>query len=327
MTERPAEPLIEPLANAAYWSLLRHRCGFGADRALVFLTDEGTGRVEPPRGDDGAQGYARPTLGDVRRGEFAYACSVSLTERTCEVDVAESGGAHGERPGSLRHPAHRMTRYQVAWQVDDPVAAARTRLTEAGAAHWIARDIEGHGAVPARYDLLKQPPPPYGTTPIEPYGQQYLIEAAGLSYRFLDALPQDRPAAPPGAGLAAALPVAWGDAHREAYGFYREVVAGGPVGLAALWLLHQPEQAREVLDWTVSHRELLTDRDGWERTLAATLQGLTEEERSFVGVGIAQVLRDIGLPQGEEVLHRLRGGGVNGAGGANGVGGPQPGAF
>ncbi|WP_244502614.1 hypothetical protein [Streptomyces oceani] len=40
-------------------------------------------------------------------------------------------------------------------------------------------------------------------------------------------------------------------------------------------------------------------------TSAIPLQGLTEEDRSFVGVHLAQVLSDIGVPHGDEVLRRI----------------------
>ncbi|WP_051871445.1 hypothetical protein [Streptomyces sclerotialus] len=284
--------MTEPLyvsASSPLMSLLRLRMGARAGRALVFLAETGAERVEPPRGRS-SWGHSRPSLRDVRSGHFPYAFWVSLAERTSWVDVRTRTGT---------------SRYEVRWRVSDPVAVVRQRVTEEGAPQRIATHIAGHGSVPGRHDLFKQPPPAYGTVPITPYEQEHVMAEAGLTYRFLETPPE--PVSAPARGALPPLPAAWGETHREAYGFYREVVAGGPVGLAALWLLHQPEQAKDVLEWTVAHKDLLTDEDDWERTLAATLKGLTEGERSLVGVRVADVLNELCVPQGAEVLQRLQG--------------------
>ncbi|GGV95790.1 hypothetical protein GCM10015535_63930 [Streptomyces gelaticus] len=147
------------------------------------------------------------------------------------------------------------------------------------------------------------PPPHFGTTEGEPPGRPRVIEGSGLTYWFLDPSAALLPAS--GVGAGPALPSGSGEAHREAYRFYREVVAGGPVGLAALWLLQRAEEAKDVLDWTVTHQGLLSDRNDWEHTLAAALQSLTPEDRSFVGANMARVLSDVGVVQGDEVLRRI----------------------
>ncbi|WP_369199977.1 hypothetical protein [Streptomyces sp. PU-14G] len=148
-----------------------------------------------------------------------------------------------------------------------------------------------------------------------PNGAEQILPE-GIGYVFLEAFRGEETG--PADASAPEPPAAWGEAHREMYHFYREVVAGGPAGLAALWLLHQPEQAREVLEWTVGHPQLLSgageglapdgmpDEDSWERTLARTLRELSGEERGFIGVRIAQVLSTMGVPQGDEVLERIQ---------------------
>ncbi|MDX3851058.1 hypothetical protein [Streptomyces sp. AK02-01A] len=285
--------LITPVTSSPAWRLLRLRFGTPVDRALVFLSEQGLDRLEPPRGGD-FWGYPRPTVREVRRGVFFDIVEVSLAERRFWVDIPRRTATPAVRPRS---------RYEVAWKISNPVVAARARVGEEEAHQRIVRHIGEHAALPGVPDPLKQPPPHYGTAQVEPPGQLRVIDEAGLVYWFLD--PPDAFLTAPGTGAVPTLPPAFGEAHREAYRFYREVVAGGPVGLAALWLLHQPEQAREVLDWTVTHSNLLTDRDGWERALAATLQGLSEEDRGFVGVNLARVLSDVGVPQGDEILRRI----------------------
>ncbi|MCQ6556261.1 hypothetical protein NPS70_24220 [Streptomyces sp. C10-9-1] len=288
-----SKPLLVPAGSSPVRQLLRQRFRPSAAHALVFLSDREADRLEPPRGGD-SRGYLRPSLGEALRREFDAIGWVSLAERRTAVDVPRRSPA--ESTPSL-------ARYELAWSISDPVVAARSGLTEDTVCRLIEQDIRGTAARPPGSHPLRQPPTLYGTAQVEPPGQPRGIEGTGVTYRFLD----------PPAGLLPAssrpaevlLPSSFGEPHREAYRFYREVVAGGPVGLAALWLLHHPDQAREVLDWTVAHGELLTERDGWERTLAATLQGLTKEDRSFVGVNLARLLGEVGVPQGDEVLRRI----------------------
>ncbi|MFF3847009.1 hypothetical protein [Streptomyces sp. NPDC002328] len=289
-------PLITRVESSPTWRLLRSRLGSRHDLALVFQAANGEDRLEPPRGGD-VWGYPRPALRDVRRGLFTAVLSVSLAERSCWIEVPARRPAPSSAGGGPPH------RYGVAFRITNPVVAARAGLTAHAAEQLIARHIGDRASVPGALDPLRQPPPRYGTAQVLPPGQEQAIDGAGLAYWFLD---------PPAGLLAAAaadagpsLPPVFGEAHREAYRFYREVVAGGPADLAAFWLLQHPDQAREVLDWTVAHRDLLTDRDGWERALAATLQGLTREDRGYVGANLAHLLSDIGVPQGEEVLRRI----------------------
>ncbi|MFP8904950.1 hypothetical protein [Streptomyces atacamensis] len=303
-------PLIAPVASAPAWNLLKFRIGSQTERAMVFLSGHGDDRLEPPRGGD-FWGYPRPVLHEVRRGEFLTALWVSLAERRSWIEVPRRTIAPSPRPAS---------RYEVAWKIGDPVVAARRGVTEEGVSHLIAQHAGAHATPPRAPDPLKQPPPHHGTVQVEPPGRARSIDEAGIVYWFLD--PPAGFLTGPGTEGGPTLPPVFGEAHREAYRFYREVVTGGPADLAAFWLLQHPEQAREVLDWTVAHRDLLIERDGWERTLAAALQGLTREDRGFVGVNLARILCDIGVPQGEEVLrrieHRSTHQGTNGAAGETG---------
>ncbi|MEU3184770.1 hypothetical protein ABZ707_11275 [Streptomyces sp. NPDC006923] len=282
-------PLITPLNSSPAWQLLRLRFGAPEDRALVFLADNGADGMVPPRGGD-YWGYPRPTGRAVRQGDFFDIVWVSLAEHRISVDIP-------------RRPPKPPARYGVAWRISNPVVAARNQITEERARHLVVGHINQNATLPGAADPLRMPPPHFGTTEVEPPGQPRVIDGFGLTYWFLDPPAALLPV--PGTGAEPALPSGFGEAHREAYRFYREVVAGGPVGLAALWLLHQPEQAKDVLDWTVTHRDVLSDSESWEQTLAATLQSLTPEDRGFVGVNLARVLSDIGVPQGDEILRRI----------------------
>lgn len=294
-------PLISPLNSSAAWQLFRLRFGAPEGRALVFLARDGQDAMVPPREGD-YWGYPRPTRHEVREGDFFDIVWVSLADRRISVDIP-------------RRPPKPPARYGVVWKISNPVVAARERLTEERALQLVVGHINENATLPGAADPLRTPPPHFGTTEVEPPGRPQVIDGFGLTYWFLD--PPAALLPTPGTGAEPTLPAGFGEAHREAYRFYREVVAGGPVGLAALWLLHQPEQARDVLDWTVTHRDLLSDRDGWERTLAATLQSLTPEDRGFVGVNLARVLSDVGVPQGDEILRRISD--TDGAGDGNGL--------
>ncbi|MGW2089304.1 hypothetical protein [Streptomyces sp. NPDC001880] len=282
-------PLISPLDSSASWQLFRLRFGAPEGRALVFLADGGTDAMVPPRGGD-YWGYPRPTQREVREGEFFDIVWVSLAERRISVDIP-------------RRPPKPPARYGVVWKISNPVVAARNRLTEEQARQLVLGHISENATLPNIPDPLRTPPPHFGTTEVEPPGRLRVIEGSGLTYWFLDPPTALLPAS--GVGAGPTLPSGFGEAHREAYRFYREVVAGGPVGLAALWLLHRPEEAKDVLDWTVAHRGLLSDRNDWEHTLAAALQSLTPEDRSFVGANMARVLSDVGVAEGDEVLRRI----------------------
>ncbi|XCM31210.1 hypothetical protein ABXI76_19205 [Streptomyces parvus] len=284
-------PLITPLQSSVTWQLLRHHLAGSAERALVFLAHDGDDGMLPPRSGD-FWGYPRPTAGAARRGDFYDIVWVSLSERRMSVDIP-------------RRPPKAPARYRVAWKISNPVLAARNQITEDRAQHLVTGHVNENAVLPGAADPLRKPPPHLGTAEVAQPGHPQVIEGFGLTYCFLD--PPAALLPTPGTGAAPTLPTGFGEAHREAYSFYREVVAGGPVGLAALWLLHQPEQAREVLDWTVTHRDVLSDRNSWEHTLAHTLKALTPEDRGFVGVNLARVLSDVGIPQGDEVLRRISG--------------------
>lgn len=302
-----AVPLVAPLYSSPLWQLLRFRLGLGfpEERALVFLAADGFDRTLMHRNTD-YWSHPRPTARALRQGEFPHVVWVSLVERRLPVDV-------------LRRPPQAPAQHEVVWKVSDPVAAARAGLTEERAEQLVREHIDGQASAPGTADPLRKPPRHLATAAVAPPGQPLAIEGWGLTYWFLG----------PPAGLLPAgggegppvLPVGFGEAHREAYRFYREVVSNGPVGLAALWLLHRPEEARDVLDWTVAHRDLLSDPQSWERSLAATLRSLTPEDRGFVGANVARVLSDVGVPEADEVLHRINGTGPseNGEGG-RGVG-------
>ncbi|MFB7392744.1 hypothetical protein ACFVFF_34270 [Streptomyces sp. NPDC057680] len=210
----------------------------------------------------------------VGRRAFERAYWVSLVEHDAVVDLQENQADtwHG---GS--------TRVSATWWVSDPALVARERLAAGDVQSWITHDAARRSV---RADAVRM---------------EFQVPEVGISYRIGRPLPLSATAP----SSAADMPFVWGDEKRAAYRFYREAVAQGPYSLAGLWLLHHPDQARDVLDWTVTNRSLLSDQADWERSLVALLQDLGAEDRSFIGVKLAELLSAMGIPQADETLRRV----------------------
>ena len=297
------EPLVEQLTSSPLWCLLalRRKRTARTDRALVLLHPDDEDRVEYPDRRM-SRAYPRPTLLHAWQTTIGDARWVSLTERQCQVEAPTRG-----RGSDVRAAPTPSSVQTVAWWVIDPVIIARESPREEEMAWRIAADAAARGAWPGHPET---PSAAFAAGPPDPYRAAWAMEQFGIAYRFLPRSPGHTN--PPGSPV---LPAVWGAEHHEAYRFYRDVVVGGPHGLAALWLLYHPEQAKDVLEWTVAHRNVLDAPDSWERSLASVLQDLGGEHRGFIGVKLAEVLSDAGVPYGEETLKRVRdarGAGKNG---------------
>ncbi|WNI16828.1 hypothetical protein [Actinacidiphila sp. ITFR-21] len=288
------EPLVEQLTTPPLLGLLamHRRRTAGTGRALVLLRPDGADRVAYPDGL-APRNHPRPTLLHAWRTATADARWVSLAERRCHVEAPRHG-----RGGDGRAAEVPLSPQSVAWWVVDPVVVAREAPTEDEVAWRIVADAGVRGVWPHRPEPVAAA---FAAGPPDPYRAAWAMERLGIAYRFLP-----RPPGPTGPPQGPALPAVWGAEHHEAYRFYRDVVAGGPHGLAALWLLYHPEQAKDVLEWTVAHRSVLEAPESWERSLASVLRDLNGDHRSFIGVKLAEVLSDAGVPYGEETLNRVR---------------------
>ncbi|WUH92672.1 hypothetical protein OG900_22875 [Streptomyces sp. NBC_00433] len=302
------KPLVEPLTSSPLWCLLTFRRGRSAfsGRALVFLHPDDADRVEYPN-RRASRTYPRPSLLQAWQTTRADARWVSLTEYECQVEAPSRG-----RTRDGRAPSGATSPQTVIWWVIDPVIVAREALTEEEVARRVAADATSRGLGSGHPEA---PRPPFEAGPPDPFRLAYEVQGYGIAYRLLPRAPGET--SPPAGPV---LPAVWGAEHHEAYRFYRDVVAGGPHGLAALWLLYHPEQAKDVLEWTVTHRSALSQPDSWEQSLASVLQSLTGADRAFLGVKFAEVLSDAGVPQGEETLNRVRE--VSDAGTEGAPGGP-----
>ncbi|RKN43026.1 hypothetical protein [Streptomyces hoynatensis] len=270
-------PLVEPLTASPFRSVLHLRFGANPrpDRALVLIAADGRALVGVPAGGWGGFDYPRPGLLRVLGSVFPQSGWVSLSERPDWVDVA------APRDGTLPQP---VIRHSVSWQVCDPVTVVRNRVTAEQVPHWIAAHLARNGM---------------GT------GGPHVMNEAGIAFRVLEQPAAEQDETPP-------LPFSWDSGTLNAFRFFRELISEDPRGLAALWLLYHPQNAEDVLRWTVDHRKLLLPPDpaepgpdSWERSLATALRDLTPADRAYVGVNMARLLNDLGVPEAEEALHRL----------------------
>lgn len=301
-------PLVEHLTASPFWTVLGMRTGSStaAGRALVLVRPDGSALLELP-GGAAAAGFVhpRPKLTQLRRDGFRSVCWVSLGERTCWVHLP--GRTYGET-------AHPGSSHPVAWRAADVVALAQRMPDEEDIPRLIAADLHARAAG--------------GGDQPRPVAQgQYRMDWLGIHYRVLPRPPAPpAPPAPPGTaetagtqpGTASGPPAAWGHEDRSSFHFYRRLVAEDPGGLAALWLMRHPNQAKEVLDWSVAHRTLLAgpqepedpgsreDREDWEHLLAAQLRDLSAQDRSFVGANVALMLKDLGIEGAEETLRGVQ---------------------
>lgn len=297
--------LVEPLTVSPLRSLLRHRFSSRVDRALVFLSPSGDDRVVHPRGVRACP-YREPTLTMVGRRAFDRVSWVRMAEHSAPMEFAcpDSGG--------WPQPPSQGT---ATWWVSEPVTVARRGLSAGDVPAWIAQDVARRAELGASGPGMSvQDPETFPVRAGEPDGRggepavadaEWHVPEVGIAYRLHPRPPSPSSRTPPGS----AMPSTWDAEERAAFRFYREVVAQGPHGLAALWLLRHPDEARDVLNWAVEHRNLLTDEAAWEHSLAALLQGLSASDRAFIGVNVATLLSTMGIPQADEVLDRVGGDG------------------
>ncbi|MEU3147602.1 MULTISPECIES: hypothetical protein [unclassified Streptomyces] len=287
------DALVEPLTTSPIRALLGRRFSSRVDRALVFLSPEGEHRVAHPHGEVVCH-HRPPSLAMVWRRAFDHVFWVSLLEYDTAVHLPDRTA-----DGRLQPSAGRT----AAWRVTDPVAAARNRLRPQDVSSWIAYDLVRHGRLAAGPAHLENSMSGGTVAPDRVWGPEHEVLEIGIAYRLRSVI------VPPSADSAAApvTPATWGEEQRSAYRFYREAVGQGPHSLAALWLLRHPDQAPEVLDWTVRNQSLLEDRTSWESSLVALLQGLNGHDRAFIGVKVAEILGDLGVPHASDVLDRVQG--------------------
>ncbi|MEU5052765.1 hypothetical protein [Streptomyces sp. NPDC021096] len=250
-----------PLPGSGLWvtcqggpfrQLLRFRTSPRPDTALVLIDREHNALCEPG---------TRASLMRAALGGYAEAHLVDTARR--------SGVWHvplGPRPTAL----------EVTWWAEDPrlVVLNRHRLADPWAS--VSAHLDGLlDAATARYraagrELTAQEFIPHLSQP------QHLPHL-GLSCRLETAPPEAEDFGP----AIGSPPRLWSPQRREEYEFYLQAVRTGPDALAALWLLHHPDEVRQVLEWVTDHpREVMGHADEGDvtRTLFESLPHEMKEQ-------------------------------------------------
>lgn len=303
MTDDTLALLFKHAQHAPWREILRYRWSVQHESALVLRDVEDVyhvlwgGRHRQDGTSDagtGVQADSTEAGPEAPRLRNAY-------EAVFHVDVAHHGNTRALRIPHQYGPPEPVS-LRVSWWVHDPAQVVRTQTTHG----WNAvrrdldlrlRDLEKTYAVdsqPLNADELA-----HHLVPPRQLGH------CGISYEVTDTSSREADdellLSGPDAG---SFPYAWTATRREEYDFCLQAVRNGPVSLAALWLLRQPDQVRAVLDWSVGNKELIRDEVGWEDRVVGLLGSLSEEERQE----LSELLRDRllalgrGVPRDQEAM-------------------------
>ncbi|WP_073810238.1 hypothetical protein [Kitasatospora sp. CB01950] len=266
-------PLYVRAPRALWWEALRHRWAAPRNRALV-LRDRSGGFHRA------GSGRADPAVGRLRLRDHDQAFHVDLDQRSGTRTVGLPTG-RGTESIDLR----------VLWWAEDPAQVVRS-----GTLHgWrpVRQELERClGVIGGEYAAV-------GRRITSDVLLKYLggprpLPGHGLAFRVTDALArEDAEELRLGEPAEAGAPYPWTDT-REEYEFCKQAVQEGPVSLAALWLVRHPEQVSQVLDWAVSHAELIRGETSWQDELAGLLGRLTEQEQQELSLLLRDRLSRLG---------------------------------
>ncbi|WP_078600050.1 hypothetical protein [Streptomyces violens] len=294
---REAAPAVYTTAPHSPWrEILKHRWSGRRDRALVLETRGGAYRVLGSRRRQdrvetvlaSLSATREPVAGEsaaaVRRlGGYERAFHVQLTERS---DVLPVGlpTSYGAEPVD----AH------VLWWVHDPAEVVRSRTANGWNA--VRRDLE------RRLHHLEEAHAAQGHSVGAPEMMHHLaaphaLEDSGITYRVTDVCARDRGEEFLfGRQADGGTPYTWSSVRKEEYDFCLQAVRSGPVSLAALWLLTQPDQVSDVLNWVAGNSNLLREETTWQDEMAGLLGKLTEEEQTELSRLLRDRLAALGRP-------------------------------
>jgi hypothetical protein len=278
--------LCAPAPHGPRWEILRHR-GPGRRTAALVLRDRqgqfhlhGSGRTRTGSPPQAGHGEANVLRSPAPRGGYDRAFHVRLGEH------------HESRPVALptEYGAEPVD-VHIRWWAHDPVQIVRT---------WTVHGWDG-----VREDLdhriraleAERGAQGYGTGPADlaaRLAEPRLLSHLGLAYRVTGVQARDTEGelrlGRPGAGP----PHSWTAHDRTEYAFCLQAVRNGPASLAALWLLRQPDQVSQVLDWSVAHQKLIRAESTWQEEMAALLGELTDQERQELSVLVRDRLGALG---------------------------------
>ncbi|MGP4114271.1 hypothetical protein ACTWP5_25600 [Streptomyces sp. 4N509B] len=276
-------PLFREAPQAAWREILRQRWSRRSDEALVLLDRTGLHQVMWPRRYSSAQPAG---AGRAREAE-GHADPVLLGGYTAayRVRLAESRAARPVRLTPTYGPPESVS-VHVHWWVHDPALVVRAQVEHGWA---VVSQSLAHRLQELESELAAAARPMDAAEVLRHMSRPKHLSDCGLTYRVADVRTRE----PDGELLLApsggrGFPSAWTPSRRQEYDFCLYAIRNGPVSLVALWLLSQPEQVREVLEWTVSNQALIREETTWQDEIAGLLGALSEEERRE----LSKLLRD-----------------------------------
>ncbi|MBA0052659.1 hypothetical protein E0L36_17740 [Streptomyces sp. AJS327] len=294
MTDENPPPLFTPAPRAPWREVLRHRWSAPSDSALVLRDVDGQFHLlwaGAQRHDGGSASATPPGTVEAAAGPPRVRHPYEAAFR---VNVAHHANARALRVPHQYGPPEPVS-LRVSWWVHDPVQVVRTHTTHGWSV--VRRDLDRRlrdlertwaaneqslGADELAHHLAT-------ARTLDHYGLAYAV--TDTSSREVDdellLSGQD----------TGSFPFTWNVTRREEYDFCVQAVRSGPVALAALWLLRQPDQVSAVLDWSVGHRDLISEEVGWEEEMVGLLGHLSSEERHE----LSKLLRDRLLTLGRGV--------------------------
>jgi hypothetical protein len=298
----PMRTTFKRVSRAPWREILHYRWSAEQERALVLQDAEGDyhllwpGRRYQERSHRaGFDGHT--SLGDSNLQTRQLPPSPRLGadyEGAFHVDVTEQQGIRAIRLPQQYGPPEPVT-ISVLWWVHDPVQVVSTQTTNGwnavrGDLDQRLRHLEKtYAAESRRLDAAETWRNLSAPAKLDHIGITY--EVTDVSSREAD---DELLLSEPDAG---GVPYTWTNTRREEYDFCLQAVRSGPVSLAALWLLREPDQVRDVLDWSVNHRKLIQEEASWQDQMVGLLGSLSQEERQE----LSELLRDRLLTLGRKV--------------------------
>ena len=289
--------------------ILRHRWSGRRDRALVLRDLEGLYHLLWSRRWHSEQRKAASFSGERDRwnsqkswdntaqpaASWELAPSprlLSAYDSAYHVDLEEHQTTRAVRLPDQYGPPEPVT-IRVLWWVHDPVRVVRTQTSHGWGV--VCADLDdrvrdlGKAYTAAARSLTTAEITQHLAAP-------QALDDAGLTYQIVDVRSRDAEdeLLLTEDGVAPTFPYAWTANRREEYEFCLQTLRNGPVALAALWLLRQPDQVREVLDWSVHHQKLIQQETDWQDQMAGLLGALSQEEREELAVLLRDRLASLG---------------------------------
>lgn len=248
--------------------LARFRISRPGNTALVLLDRDGRAVCEPRE------------QGSLLRAAFGG------YRGTYTVDTAPRSGTWQLPPGSS--PAT----LEIVWWVAEPTQVVLGGDPPEGCWATVVAHLDrrirtlaaqgdgegGQGSVQELVSLLAQP---------------QLVDSSGLACCLADS----QPTALPRAAEKGAPPLLWSPQRREEYEFYLEAVRTGPDALAALWLLHHPQEVRQVLEWMTAHPGATAGPAPGPDVTRTLLEQLSPEEREQLAKAMAERIHAMAAPE------------------------------